>query len=130
MTAKYHLITILNLVLFVGFVVNVGVLAIGDIKTIINFNFMDYIFLGGGLLLIQILFVLFAFLYLGIKSTGKYRSYALLVSIGWLMNYAANTLATLATLSSTLILVLFVPKLIGVVLTAWGLYRLYALKFE
>lgn len=130
LAAKYHLITLLNVVLFIAFVVNVGILAISDITVITDFDFMKFRFLGGGLLFIQVLFVIFAFLYLGIKSSGRYRTYALLVSIGWLMNYAANALATFLSLSSTVILILFIPKLLGVILTSWGLYRLYALRSE
>ncbi len=129
--AKYHTFSLLNLILYIAFLGIVSFQAFNDISVITEFNFINYIFVAGALLGLQILFVICAFFYLGIKSTGRYRLYAIFIALGWLANYAANTLATLVTtLTPTVILALFIPKLIGVVLTAIGLYKFYALKIE
>ncbi|MHA1267006.1 MAG: hypothetical protein ACTSRS_17340 [Candidatus Helarchaeota archaeon] len=126
--AKVHLTTISNLLFFTTFLGIVSFQASEDITIITEFNFLDYFYVAGVLLAIQIIFVICAFLYLGIKAAGNYRLYALLIALGWLANYAANTVATLAILTPTVILALFIPKLVGVIITAIGLFKLYALR--
>lgn len=129
-TFKYHLFAIIILILFIVFLIDVTYSAIIDMGVIINFQLMDFVLIAMPLLGLEILFILFSFLYLGIKSSGKYRQFSFIVSLGWLLNYAVNTVATLALFSllPSTIVILFIPKLFGVILTAWGLYRLYALK--
>ncbi|MHA1278779.1 MAG: hypothetical protein ACTSQI_22075 [Candidatus Helarchaeota archaeon] len=128
LTAKIHIVTVLNVILFSAFVGYVSYLASSDITIITDFNFIDFLLLGGVLLGLQVIFVIIAFLYLGIRATGRYRLYAILVALGWLLNYGANTIAILGTLQSSVILLLLIPKLLGIVLTAFGLYRLYGLR--
>jgi hypothetical protein len=126
-TAKYHFATIINVILFVGFIGYVGYLASTDIAVITDFKIADFIFICGTLLGFEVLFVIVAFAYLAAKSGGKMKFYARIIWIGWLLNYGVNIVTVLATLPPNVIIILLIPKLVGVAMTAIGLYRLYGL---
>lgn len=129
--SKYHLSSIVIIILFVVFLLNVlGFAVTIDIYVVINFRLLYFILVIIPLLGIEVLFVIIAFLYLGIKSKNEYRLYSLMVCIGWLLNYAANSVVTVFNVSEITTLILFIPKLLGVVLTAYGLFKLYSLRAE
>ena len=126
--SKYHIFTILSLVLYTiyWYAMIIGVIIPNRFS---EFKFQDFFFEIGGLLGVQVLFFILSFLYVGIKTTGSYRTYSLMVSLGWLLNYAVNTIVTtVQAIQPIVVIILLVPKLAGVIISAIGFYQLYALK--
>ncbi len=127
--SKKHIFTIISLLLFGYYLYIMFLEVIKDINFVNTFVLANYMFAIIPLLAFQVLLFIFAFLYLAIKTTEKYRTYSLFVSLGWLLNYAINTIVTLVeTIAPILVIILLIPKLLGVIITAIGFYKLYMLK--
>ncbi len=67
-----------------------------------------------------------AFLYLGIKSSGKYRLYSLIIFVGWGLNQLINAGSQLDLALN--ISFIFVVKITAAVVTAYGFIKLYNLR--
>jgi len=131
LVSKYHIFSIINFLLYLIFIIVISTTAVTNPNALIDFVLADYLFVIGLPLGLQLLFIVFTFLYVAIKSTGKYRIYSLLISLGWFLNYAMNTIVELTVaMPDIVVITLLIPKLIGMSMAAFGFYKLYALKRE
>jgi len=129
--SKYHIFTFTSLVLYAVYITVMMLEIIRDINFINVFILSQFNLFMVPLIIFQVFFFTIAFLYLAIKTTEKYRRYSLMVSLGWLLNYAVNAIITFPpTIEPILVIILLIPKLLGVIITAIGFYKLYSLKKE
>lgn len=127
--SKYHLFSLTSLILFIIYLIRMFIAVIHDASVIENFNVSDFTLVVIPLIFFQVTFFILVFLYLAIKSTDKYRLYALMVNLGWLLNYLVNLATTiLPSISPIWVSILLILKCIGVIMVVIGFYSLYSLK--
>ena len=128
--AKYHIFSLTALILFIIFVLVTVIQGITDPSVFSGFSMLDYAFILYPLWAMNNFIILFAFMYLAIKTTEKYRMYSLLICVGWTLNQIFNTVLQLPFFerTNTLLTIVFLFKYIGAIITALYLYKLYNLK--
>lgn len=127
--AKFHFVTLTIIIINASFLATTLPAAIADPSFIDNFAMTDY-FLNTVNWVIIVSFICTAFLYLGIKSSGKYRLWSLVIFFGWVTNQAINAIGQLlpyATLLEFMTLI-FIIKMAAALVTALGFVSLYALR--
>ena len=128
--AKYHSITLIILILSAIFFAITIPLAVSDPLFMANFRLANYAIITYSNWGIIVIFICTAFLYLGLKSSGLYRRYSLVIFFGWAANQLINAIGQLFTYSTlmNLITIVFIIKIIAAIVTAYGFVKLYALK--
>lgn len=123
--AKFHLATLTVLVITAIFLALTAPSAISDPLFFATFTMTSNLENVASWAII-VLFICGAFLQLGIKSSGKYRLYSLVISFGWGVNQVINAAGQLALALN--ITVIFVIKIVAAVVTAYGFIKLYNLR--
>jgi len=126
--AKFHFFSMISLILLILF--NIAVIndALLGEEIFPTFTLMNYIIIVAPLFALQLFYIVIAFLYLGYKAIGNYRKYSYLVSLGWFANHIANVIVVIFYVYPSSQNLYFIAKIIGVVVVAYCLYKLYALK--
>lgn len=128
--AKYHLISLIILLLSIIFLALTIPKAIVNADFLKNFQMADYAVITYSNWGIIVIFICGAFLYLGLKSSGLYRRYSLIIFFGWGLNQIINGIGQILpyyTLLNLLILI-FIIKIIAAAAAAYGFMKLYTLK--
>lgn len=128
--SKFHLVSLIILILVIIFFALTIPLAVSDPLFLDNFRMADYgvlTYISWGLIVI---FICGAFLYFGIKSSGKYRLYSLIIFLGWGVNQLINAAGQLTGQFAINIdiTIIFIIKIVAAVVTAFGFVKLYALR--
>ncbi|MHA1266644.1 MAG: hypothetical protein ACTSRS_15520 [Candidatus Helarchaeota archaeon] len=127
--AKFHVITILIIVLDLLFFIETIPTVLNNPAVLDNFALtginpttMNWF--------IIVSFICMAFLYLGIKSTGKYRLYSLIIFASWAANQLINAFGQFTTYAALmqLMLIIFAIKIMAAICTAYGFIKLYGLR--
>ncbi|MGV9197513.1 MAG: hypothetical protein ACOC44_05680 [Promethearchaeia archaeon] len=128
--SRYHIFSLTSLVLFIIFVVISLISGIAETSLFESFSMVDYWYILYPLWFMNNLIIVFAFFYLGVKTSENYRLYSFLISIGWTLNQIFNISLQIPWLERTTLLltVVFVMKYAGAIITAIFLYLLYNLK--
>ncbi len=125
--SKFHLFTILILLLLILFNIRVITAVLDGASIYPRFVILDYIVFATMLFGLELFYIVFAFLYLGYKAVGKYRKYAIWVSLAWLTNNAANVIVIIGNVIVSSQNLYFIAKIIGVLVFFYCLYNLYTL---
>jgi hypothetical protein len=77
-----------------------------------------------------VVFICTAFLYLGIKSSGRYRLYSLIIFVGWAANQIINAYGQLIVFSALLnaMTLIFIIKIVAATVAAYGFVKLYGMR--
>ena len=126
--SKYHLFSILSLIIFVIFNIRVLVDVFSGMDIFAGFDLKNYLITTFMIFSLQLLYITFAFFYLGYKAMGKYRKYAILVSVGWIINNIANVITTLFYVIPSSRPLYFILKYLGVIIVAYCLFKFYTYK--
>jgi hypothetical protein len=129
--SKYHILFGFYTIIFIIFIIVVSNMIITDPTSIENFGmdtFGAILYLPHIALLMMFILIFFV---VGMRSTGKYRLYAFMISLGWGINQISNGFHQLLPpeyLIDTTTIIFFIGKYVGTILTAYGFVKLYALK--
>jgi len=123
--AKFHLATLTVLVITAIFLALTVPSAVSDPLFFATFTMTGNLMNAASWAII-VLFICGAFLYLGIKSSGKYRLFSLIIFFGWGANQVINAVGQLALTLN--ISVIFIIKIVAAVVTAYGFIKLYNLR--
>jgi len=128
--AKKHLFSLIILILYVLFIIISGIMIGLDNTVYYSFTMAQFGVLLYPLWTMEVIIIILAFLYLSIKTTEKYRLYSFLVSMGWGLNQLVNIFLQLPAfpLTDLTIIIIFILKYIGAIITAIFLSKLYALN--
>jgi len=129
--SRYHVFFAINVISLTVIIISAIIMGITDPTSLMNVGVTTF---GPYVLPLHIavlVFVIATFGLLALKSTGKYRTYAFLIALGWTINQILNAFhqflpgALLNDISTTII---FIGKYIGMIVTAVGFYKLYSLQ--
>jgi len=129
--SQYHVFFLINLISLTVIIISAIIMGINDPTSLINVGVTTF---GPYVLPIHIavlIFVIATFGLLALKSTGKYRTYAFLIALGWTINQILNAFHQFlpgAFLNDITTTIIFIGKYIGMIVTAVGFYKLYSLQ--
>lgn len=132
--SKFHVITLLVLGTFIIFMIWTLGIVINNPNYFQNFEMGggDYRYLNYASWAIIVFFICLSFLYLAIKSSGKYRQYSLIIAIGWGINQVINAITQLlpydTVLDFNILTIIFIIKFAGAIITAYGFFKLYSIS--
>ncbi|NVM54391.1 MAG: hypothetical protein HWN66_11870 [Candidatus Helarchaeota archaeon] len=128
--AKYHLATLMIIIINIVFLVQTIPSAVTDPTFIDNFVMNDYTIniVNWGIMVVAICG---AFLYLGLKSSGRYRLWSFVIFFGWGGNQIINGVGQLSPYSTLVQLMtpIFIIKIAAAIVTAFGFIKLYSLRY-
>ena len=119
--SKYHLVMTINIITGIVFIVMIILQIPTNIMVLLLYPVWG----------INVIFISVTFLLLAIRSTGKYRQFAFLISIGWAINNLSNVFHGLfgaSVLNDFTFGIIFLGKYIGTIMAAYGFYKIYSLK--
>jgi hypothetical protein len=128
--SEKHIFSLISFILFIVFLLITLIPGILDPSIFEQISMVKYSYILYPLWLMNNFIILFAFFYLGIKTTEKYRIYSFLICIGWTLNQIFNVLLQFPGVnkSNPILLIVFIMKYIGATITALFLYKLYTLR--
>ena len=129
--SQYHVFFLINLISLTVIIISAIIMGITDPTSLINVGVTTF---GPYVLPLHIavlVFVIATFGLLALKSTGKYRTYAFLIALGWTINQILNAFHQFlpgTLLNDITTTIIFIGKYIGMIITAVGFYKLYSLQ--
>jgi len=129
--SQYHMFFLINMISLTVIIISAIIMGITDPTSLINVGVTTF---GPYVLPLHIavlVFVIATFGLLALKSTGKYRTYAFLIALGWTINQILNAFHQFlpgALLNDVTTTIIFIGKYIGMIVTAVGFYKLYSLQ--
>ena len=129
--SQYHVFFAINVISLAVIIISAIIMGITDPTSLINVGVTTF---GPYVLPLHIavlVFVIATFGLLALKSTGKYRTFAFMIALGWTINQILNAFHQFlpgALLNDVTTTIIFIGKYIGMIVTAVGFYKLYSLQ--